>query len=211
MFTYTTLKTAILDWTEDDGVEFQNVLDTLIGLAELRIARDADLDAFRKYATSNTTSGDRFLSKPTDIVVDRWFNITVAGDKAPLLRRDTSFTADYWPDPTATGTPRYYSDYDHDTFVLVPTPSAAFACELAYTRRPEGLSTTTSTTWLGDNAGDILLYACLMEAYLFLKAEAPVLQVWEGKYKQALESLTREEEARNRRTEYRYGEKRGNL
>ncbi|KKK95884.1 hypothetical protein LCGC14_2668350, partial [marine sediment metagenome] len=89
--------------------------------------------------------------------------------------------------------------------------STAVACELAYTRRPNGLSSTTSNTWLGDNAGDVLLYACLVEAYLFMKGEAQALQGWETKYQTALQSLAREEESRQRRTEYRYGEKRGNL
>jgi hypothetical protein len=50
-----------------------------------------------------------------------------------------------------------------------------------------------------------LLYACLVEAYGFLKGPADMIQFYEGKYKQALEGFTVEQMGRRRRDEYQSG------
>lgn len=62
-FTYSTLKTAIQGWTENDASEFIAANDTIIDLAEHRIYRDADLGVFRVTDTSlNLSSGTPTLT-----------------------------------------------------------------------------------------------------------------------------------------------------
>ena len=207
--TYTTLRTEIADWTENDATEFLDKRDTIIGLAELRLHRDLDLGVFRKYATASMTIGDRFLAKPTDFVIDRALNITVGTAKQEVLRRDTSFIQDYHPDPAVTGVPRYYAEHDEAQFIIAPTPDVAYVTELAYTRRQTGLSSSNATSWLSDNAADVLLYACLIESTRFMKAsETPNLDMWKEAYQEGISKILLEEMARQRRTEYRTGKPR---
>lgn len=65
-FTFTTLKTAIQDYTQNTETTFVNQLPTFIQNAEERILKEAQLDYFRKNATGVITSGNKFLSKPDD-------------------------------------------------------------------------------------------------------------------------------------------------
>jgi len=205
-FTHATLRTAIQNWTENDATEFTDILNDVIFLAEERIFRDADLDAFRCYATTSLTQGDKYLNKPTDFVFDRYIEITVAGDKVRLLQRDTSFIHQYWPDDTVEGVPKYYADWDEDFFVIAPTPDSGYATEVAYYIHPAGLDVASpTTTWLSDEAPDLLLYACLVEANKFIK-NPEQMQVWEVSYQQALQRVTKDEQYRQRRDEWRSGE-----
>jgi hypothetical protein len=50
-----------------------------------------------------------------------------------------------------------------------------------------------------------LLYACLVEAYGFLKGPNDLLQLYEGKYKQVVEGFSIEQMGRRRRDEYQSG------
>ncbi len=215
-YTYATLKTAIANWTEDDSSEFSDVLDDVIGLAELRIYREADLDVFRKYATTTGTQADRYLAKPTDFVLDRWMYITVSGSEVYLTQKDVSWIADYWPKTTNEDQPLYYADWDDDTLVICPTPDAAYKFTMAYTYRPARLDSNNTTSWLGTNAPDVLLFACLVESEGFLEGmdrgqEPGMFKVWEAKYQQALQHLRDEEMRRQRRTERRQGESHGEV
>ena len=210
--TYTTLKSDIQAYTENDAQEFQDSLDRVIENAQLRISREIDLSAFRKYATASLsdsgTSNDRFLAKPTDMVIDRFMFLTVSGEFVPLLGKTPEFMQSYWPNPNLTGVPRFYTDWDDDTFLLAPTPDSAYLATLGYTRRLPFLSASQETNWLTDNAGDCLLYACLIESYKFMKSteiEADI-KSWQEEYNRTKAALQIEEQSRQRREEYRYGE-----
>ena len=219
-WTYSTLTSAVQQWTEDDSTEFVAAIPDIIGLAEMRIYREVDLDAFRKSATSALTVGDRYLSKPTDFVLDRFMFVTISNERVYLDRKDMSFINDFWPSTLTSGVgisqPRYYSEWDDDTFVIAPTPDTAHTVTIGYIGRPARLSSSTTTTWLSINAPDVLLYACLCESAAFLQdlprgQEPGMLDVWEAKYKENLLRLRDEEMRRQRRTEFRHGESRGEI
>lgn len=210
-YTYTTLKAAIQNFTEDSSAELLAVIDDLIGLAEIRLYKEADLDVFRKYATSTIADGDRFISKPLDFVVDRFMYISVSSSAQFLEPKEVSFLTEYWPNPTLEDVPLFYADWDHNTFALAPTPNANYTVTLGYTYRPARLDSSTATTWLSSNAPDALLYAALVEAATFIQdlnrgQEPGMLDIWEAKYQRALATLRFEEMKRQRRTEMVTGE-----
>jgi len=74
---------------------------------------------------------------------------------------------------------------------------------MSYTYRPSGLSSSTTTTWISINAPDALLYACLVEASLFMKEAPDLTQSYTVKYQEALQRVIIEENLRNRTDEYR--------
>jgi hypothetical protein len=163
--TYDELVTNIRNYTEVDANVFTNaVINTFITMAENRILRDIDLDVYKKESIGSMTSGNRFLTSPTDILTHRYMFITVGTDKVYLDFRDTSFMREFWPNPSLTGVPKYYAVWDQDTFNIAPTPNANYAVEMGYIYRPAQLSPANPTTWISTNAPEALLYACLIQA-----------------------------------------------
>lgn len=210
-FTYTTLKTAIQAYAENDDSDFTDQIDTVIGLAELRLQKEVDLTENRQIdstvaVASNvdyTTSG----ALPTNIVFIRW--VKLANDGAFLLPKDESFVYEFNSNSDAESTPKFYCwKQDEDTLQVAPTPSAAITLEVAYNYRLTGLSDSNTLSWLGTNAPDALLYACLVEAMAFMKVTDAQRQMWLEMYKRSLDTLKMEEENRRRTDEFRRPEKR---
>ncbi len=204
--TYDELVTNIRNYTEVDANVFSNsVINTFITMAENQILREIDLDVFKLEVAGNMTSGNKFLSAPSDILTHRYMMITVAGDQIFLDFRDTSFMKEYWADGTATGVPKYYSVWDQNTFYVAPTPAQNYTVELGYIYRPTQLSSTNPTTWISNNAPEALLYACLIQAYSYTKGPTEMLQYFRQAYKEAIQGLGVEQQGRRRRDEYRDG------
>lgn len=214
--TFSGLEQAIKDYVENDSTEFDAAIPVIIGNAELKIYREIDLNVFRKYCTSTIAAGRRFLEKPDDYVVDRWIKGVAGSDESSgtqfdILPKDTSFIQTFSPNPSTQGQPRFYADWDDNTFILGPSADAAYTLVLAYTYRPIGLSASNTTSWLGDNAQDLLLAASLVQSYAFMKLEDennPNLNFWMNEYDRALAALRLEEEKRQRTEELRHGERR---
>ena len=204
--TYDELVTNIRNYTEVDANVFTNaVINTFITMAENRILRDIDLDVYKKESIGSMTSGNRFLTSPTDILTHRYMFITVGTDKIYLDFRDTSFMREFWPNPSLTGVPKYYAVWDQDTFNIAPTPNSNYVVEIGYIYRPAQLSSANPTTWISTNAPEALLYACLIQAYSYTKGPAEMLAYFDNSYKQAIQGLGIEQQGRRRRDEFRDG------
>jgi len=206
---YTALVTAIHTYTESEEAAFVANDDLIIEMAEKKIFRSADLNVARKYATSTLNVDDPYVSLPEDIVVIRSVQIidtlTNPGTtyRDYLLQKDPSFMDDFTGDRTDSGRPRYYAHYNDSTLMVAPAPDQQYSIEVAYTYRPEQISATNPNTWLGDNAPDVLLYACLLESARFLKEEPDILQMYEAQYREAFQGMLMEENLRNRTDSYR--------
>ena len=204
-FTFTTLKTAIQDYTQNSETTFVNNLSRFIINAEERIFKEVQLDVFRKNVNGDLTSGNKFLTKPTDYLSTFSLSIINSSENVFLLRKHPTFLQDYTPNPSTTGVPQYYADFDETTFIVAPTPSSALTAELHYYHKPTSITATSDgTSWLGTNAELALLYASLVEAYTFMKGEADMFQIYNARYQEALAYLKNLGEGKNTRDEYRY-------
>jgi hypothetical protein len=211
--TYDELKTKIRDYTEvGSTVLSDTILNGIINDAELRIFRDVDSDNNRRYATANLIASTRFIDTPTDALVIRSAQIVDSEladgntnqDREFLQWRDTSFMSEF--NPTAvTGVPKYYSWWDKNRIIVAPTPDQTYIIQLNYILKDPGLSSTNTTTYISTNFPNGLLYACLVEAYGFLKGPQDLLQLYEQKYKQVVEGFSIEQMGRRRRDEYQSG------
>ena len=217
-YTLANLQDDIRNYTEvDDSVLSNTLLSTIIKNAENRIYRDADSDDNRFYATSALVSGNRYVTIPTDLRFIRYAQLTdAAGEQTFLEKKDTSFMAEYYSTPnTASGIPKYYGNWDAEFWVVSPTPNAQFSITLAFTKQPISITSTTQPTtanpastvgtYTSNKYQDLLLYACLVEAYGYLKGPADMLQYYEGSFKRALQSYAIEQQGRRRRDEYQDG------
>ena len=211
--TYAELVQKIRDYTEvDANVLTSTIVDGFISDAEFRILRDVDSDNNRRYATANLIASTRFIDTPTDALIIRSAQIVDSEladgntnqERDFLQWRDTSFMSEF--NPTAvTGVPKYYSWWDKNKIIVAPTPDQTYIIQLNYILKDPGLSSTNTTTYISTNFPNGLLYACLVEAYGFLKGPQDLLQLYEQKYKQVVEGFSIEQMGRRRRDEYQSG------
>ena len=120
-----------------------------------------------------------------------------------------------YPSPQDTGLPRYYALFGPTvngstittelSFILGPTPDANYNVELHYYYYPESI-VTAGTSWLGDNLDSVLLYGSLVEAYTYMKGEADMMALYDGKYKEALALAKRLGDGMERQDAYRSGQ-----
>ena len=212
-WTFTTLKTAIQDYTQNTESTFVTNLPTLIVQAENRIIKSVELPNFRKNVTGTLTSGNPYLSTPTDYLYP--FSLAVldsSNNYDYLLNKDVSFIREAYPTASTTGSPKFYAQFDDDTFIVAPSPDANLTVELHYFYIPESITVASSgTSWLGTNATEALLYSSLVEAYTFMKGEPDILSGYENRFKEALGRLTLESDGYNRRDAYRDGYRKINV
>lgn len=205
-FTYAQLKTAVEEWSEYSEDTFVSNIPLFIRLAEERILKNVQLSLFRKNATSSTSGA--YLAAPDDYLAPFSLSLT-GGDGAKFFLefKDPSFLQLYSPDPTVTGTPKYYGQFDVDNFLLAPTPDAVYTAELHYMYRPASLTAgaDSGTTWLSKNAEVAMLYGALLEGAIFMKGEPDVIQNYTQRFQDAVNSLKMLGEAKEVTDEYRTG------
>jgi len=209
--TYAELVQKIRDYTEvDSTVLSDTIINGFIENAEFRVLREVDSDSNRSFKTAQLVASQRYIDVPEDCLVVRSAQIVdsdgvASADNREFLEyKDTNFMSEYNP-TDATGVPKYYSYWDEDTLVFAPVPDAVYTIQINYVLKPAALTATNTTTYLSLNFPNGLLYACLVEAYGFLKGPQDLLQLYEQKYKQVVEGFSIEQMGRRRRDEYQMG------
>ena len=208
-YTLAELQTDIRGYTEVDSNVFTDaVLSRIIKNAENKIYREVDSDQDRHYATSSLIVGNRYVTIPSDLRLIRYVQLKdSAGNQYYLEQRDTTFMAEYYSDPGSSSVdiPKYYANWDENFWVVAPTPDKTYEITLGYTKEPTSLVTDTAGTFLSNKYADLLLYACLVNAYGYLKGPADMLQYYSQAYEKALLSYAIEQQGRRRRDEYADG------
>jgi len=214
--TYTENNFPTITLADSSTVSSTAQINRFIEQAEQRIYNSVQFPSLRKNQTGVITSGNKYLSAPSDFLATYSLAIyTGSGPFTFLLNKDVNFIREAYPTPSDTGTPKYYALFGPAvsgttittelTFILGPTPDAAYSAELHYYYYPESI-TTAATTWLGDNFDTVLLYGSLVEAYTFMKGEPDLIALYDGKYKEALMLAKRLGDGLERSDAYRSGQ-----
>ena len=208
---YAQLVTAVSDYTENTFETTE--MNTFIQQAEQRIYNTIQFPSLRKNVTGTITANNKYLSCPLDYLST--FSLAVVdatGSYEYLLNKDVNFIRQAYPQPTDTAIPKYYALFGPNSavanelsFILGPTPDATYTVELHYFYYPESI-VSANTTWLGDNFDTVLLYGTLVEAYTFMKGETDMMQLYDGKYKEALQLAKRLGDGLERSDSYRSGQ-----
>lgn len=201
---YSQLVTALYGYlsTDANGLVDPSDIDTVIRQAEQRVYYDVQIPVLKKNVTGTFTSGNRYLATPSDYLATYSIAVSNAGNYEYLLPKEVEFIREAFPAVAYTGVPRYYAIFDENTFIIGPTPDSNYGVELHYYYEPESIVDAT-TTWLGDNAENLLLYACIVELYTYLKGEADLIQLYESRYQEAKNNIKVLGEGRNRVDTYR--------
>ena len=192
---YTTLKTKIQNFIENDGSEFVASIDDIIAQAEAMVfQRLPNLPCFRNTFTGTliTNTSDYTIANARMI---RQVCITDSSNKVYLNHRIDSYLRDYWPNSSNTGTPIMYSTKssgnDGTIITIAPTPSADLAYQVDFIAPETGLSSSNTTTWVDTNAPNVLLSAALYESSAFLKAPE-TLQLYKTQFEEAVNLFVQE-------------------
>lgn len=196
--TYTSLKEDIrryLERGQPSDTSVYEQIPSLVNLAERDIARKLKIQGFINVVTSTLVQGVSTYQKP-----DRWrrtvsmeYGAGVTGNRrVSIFARDYEYCRNYWPDSDSQATPEYYSDYDYQHWLVVPTPDADYPWQIIYYEQPPYLDDSTQTNWLTEYAPQALLYGSLTQAEPFLKNDER-LGVWKGLYAEAVNDLNVED------------------
>jgi hypothetical protein len=206
--TYSQLVTAVSDYTQNtfDTTD----MNTMIQQAEQRIYNSVQLANLRKTSTTAITANVQTFNAPTDLLsVYSFAVIDGTGNYVYLLSKDPAFMQEAYPNPTVTGTPKYYalngpsSPVTRLQFILGPTPNAALVTDLSYFAMPESIVTAT-TTWLGDHFSSVLLYGTLCEANTYMKGEQDMTAMYNQRYMEAMALLKNLGDGKQQTDTYRY-------
>jgi len=187
--TYSSLLSDVQVYAERSDNPFVQQIPRFVMLAENRLASEVRGLGTQKFATGVLNGA--VLPKPK-----RWretvsISLTVNSERVYLQPRSYEYCRTYCPDPSVTGVPRYYADYQYEHFLFAQTPAAKYPFELAYYERPEPLSNSNETNWLTQYTPQLLLYATLVEAQPFLKRPERIAE-FQALYDRALQGLAQE-------------------
>tara|TARA_X000001388_G_scaffold44904_1_gene31917 strand:- start:7647 stop:8270 length:624 start_codon:yes stop_codon:yes gene_type:complete len=197
---------------DNSETTFVNTLDTFIQEAENRIFNTIELNVFRKNVTGTAASGNTYLSAPTDFVAPLSLAVLDSSNNYTyLLLKHPSFMRSYIKSAATTGVPKYYGQFDDDTFILAPAPNANLTFELHYLYEPASLTTKgdSGTTWVSTNTPNLLLYGSLVEASIFMKQDLNETNMFEQRFQNALANAITLMEGRATRDENRFDRPRG--
>lgn len=208
---YAELKISIADICENTFTEEEYALFTK--QAEQRIYNTVQLANLRKNVTGTLSSGNKYLQAPIDFLST--YSVAVvdqAGDYHYLLNKDVNFIRQAYPNASTTGLPKHYaifgprSDEPNElSFIVGPTPNAAYVVELHYYFYPESI-VTAGETWLGDNFDSALLNGALVEAIRYMKGEPDMVKLYQDMYLQSIALLKNLGDGKQRMDAYRDGQ-----
>ena len=169
---YTQLVANVENFLEDNSAELTTSIDQIIAQAEEMIfQRLPNLPCFRSNTSAALVQGTSEYVVPSARMI-RQVSVVTSNVTSYLNHRVDSYLRDYWPNATTEGIPEMYATktaaIGGTTIMVAPTPDAtASTYEVDFIAPETGLSSGNTNTWIGDNAENVLLAACLYEASAF--------------------------------------------
>ena len=160
-------------------------------------------------STANTEGNGKWLEKKDQTYLSEFVDRKYGPEGTIQSPTDTT--------NSVTGFPKYYAmfggaDNTTDTssggMYFAPTPDANYKFRVYYNKFPNGLGSCddyNNNTYLSTYFPQGLLYACLVEAFGFLKGPMDMLTLYEQKYKNAIQQFAGMQLGRRRRDDYTDG------
>lgn len=194
---YTTLVSALVEWSHNDSTELRTSFPVIIENAIRRIGKEVDAVGLNVTTTVSVDAGSPFVTIPQDVYVINHVVKTSAGRKEFLKHRPYDYLLEAWPDSTSVGgNPSHYTRLNDTTLYVVPTPTSTQTLELRNVTVSIPTSATTDSFVL-NRYPEMVLAACMAEVALFMKDNEDAT-VWNAKY-EAHRSSVENEARRNRR------------
>ena len=146
---YETLYNNIQAYAENTESLFVASIPVFVQQAEDRIYNSVQIPPLRKNVTGNVSSGNQYLSLPSDYLAS--YSVAVvdsSGNYNYLLNKDVNFLREAYPSVTYAGTayqgtpggvPKYYALFGNQygnlealAYILAPTPDSNYVVEMHY-------------------------------------------------------------------------------
>ena len=216
---YSDLRTNIRNYTEVSSTVLTDaVIENIVLNAEYRLFRDVPSDAYRKTATDNLVANQEHANVPAGSLFVR--AVEVADGTSTLTnpifleKKDITFLDEY-NGSRSTGKPKYFAMKGGETgntnttsgaILLSPIPDTTYVYKIHYNAMPDRLEASDNeTNYLSLNFPNGLLFACLAEAFAYLKGPIDMLQLYDAKYKEETQKFALEQTGRRRRDDYTDG------
>ena len=200
--TFSNFLTQVRNYTEvDSNVLSDTIIQDFIRSVELDVAGKVDYDDLRKYSTSTFTANNRYVALPADCIVIRSVQVIDGSNNRTFCeKRDTSFISEYNNDG-ATGTPKYWANWDDFNILVAPTPSSALTIQINYIKDPPKF-TSSNNTFLSQYQESMLLHGVLAEAFRYLKGPENLYNLYQTKYTEEVQNFALQQMGRRRRAEF---------
>lgn len=174
--------------------------------AEKLIYNAINIPSLRKSVTGTLSASSATLTLPSDFIWPDSFMVEDAsGNATYLLLKEYGFMREAYPNNADEGTPKYYAIVDDATVQFGPVPDNSYSYTLYYGYYPESI-VTAGNTWLGDNFGNVLFNAAMVEAARFLKQEPDILAAYEKMLVDSLQTMKNVIDGRHKKDVYRAGD-----
>lgn len=185
---YSELKTSIANFLARTDLTDQ--IPNFILLAEARLSRDLETRGQEKRAQSALTTGDEFLTLPTDMREVRFIKLltspsTVLEYKSPHVL-DSEFSGN------TNGKPMAYSIVGSELKIR-PIPDESYNVEIIYIGSLQALSDTNTTNDMLTRHPDAYLMGSLVEAYLYLMDQNSAT-IYDQKFSRIIEEIRTDEQ-----------------
>tara|TARA_R110000796_G_scaffold99184_9_gene207139 strand:- start:1979 stop:2608 length:630 start_codon:yes stop_codon:yes gene_type:complete len=188
--TYSELKASIADFLNRS--DLTAVIPTFITLAESQMNRDIRHWEMEELVSGQQSSGDKYMTKPSDWLETIRFQVITGGISTIELAGLSSISDKRQKANDVGGIPRFYS-HVRGQFELYPTPDQDIDFELMYYQKIAALSDSNTTNWLLTYAPDVYLYGSLLHSAPYLKEDERVT-VWGQLYAAAVVQLNLQSE-----------------
>tara|TARA_B100000282_G_C31736467_1_gene493738 strand:+ start:935 stop:1585 length:651 start_codon:yes stop_codon:yes gene_type:complete len=202
--THANFLTQVRNYTEVGSTVLTDaIIQDFIRSVELDIAGKVDYDDLRKYATSNFTAANRYVSLPSDLMIIRSVQVITGGTRTFLEKRDTSFISEF-NSSSAQALPKYWANWDDFNILVAPMPDQAYQVQINYIIDPPNF-TSTNDTFISKYQESMLLHGVLAEAFRFLKGPDNLYNLYNSKYNEEVQNFALQQMGRRRRGEYTDG------
>ena len=189
---YATLKTAVADWLA--RADLTGVIPTFIQLAESRLNRDVKSPRLT-YEHLGTISSYT-IAFPERFYIENGAFCEILSLSVSIGGRDVTLeplTPSIATDAQIGGIPRGYYVIENSIAIIGGNGDEAYTLRVKNSLPQISSSRNNYTNWVLQKAPELYLYATLLEASPYLKADSR-MGVWAEGYRVALESLNAQEE-----------------
>lgn len=156
------------------------------------LIKELGVETIASNTTAFLTQNNQLLAKPNSWrqTISMTFIDTVTATTIILEPRSYEFCVSYWPNPTFTGTPKFYANYSATEFYIVPTPVISYAGTLIYLSLPEVTVTAVNdpAQFIMNRYESLTLYGSLIKAFLYLNDDQRI-QVFKTLYNESVQSV----------------------
>ena len=212
-YTLDSLRAAIDEWLENDFWGDTDQKDNIISMSEEKIYKTVGIAGFNtatKALTFNSGFSTPSIALPSRLTAES--PVTPISMRLPpdgngyssyLLLKDLNFCREYYGN--TSGTPKVYAFYNYEAdgynpyVSIFPLPDTNYTIlnpiQFQYFFKPESLTELvgSGSTWLSTYGQEALLYACITNAYIFMKGDADLINLYDTKFKEALQALVFEQ------------------